>query len=149
VSETSDSAPSVSRLHLFAPSKSHLRLDMCELAVNTTSIPTLFGYTTPGEFSRARELTQYTLLYVHAILPVLLSSGTSVWIIYHKSSRGELSPAPFGRFLTNVVVQRLLGGNTAIAAHGFPSPLHDNAMVGMSTIGSPKPLPPASRTPAV
>ncbi|KIM91390.1 hypothetical protein PILCRDRAFT_589 [Piloderma croceum F 1598] len=60
---------------------------MCEL-VNTTPIPTLFGYTTPGEFSRARELTLHTLLCVHAMLPVLLSSGTSVWIIYRKSPRG-------------------------------------------------------------
>jgi hypothetical protein len=56
--------------------------------INRDPIPTLFGYTTLGEFSRARELTLDVFRCVHAVLPSLLLLGISMWIVHRRSSRG-------------------------------------------------------------
>ena len=57
--------------------------------IPTIRIPTLFGYTTLGEFSRARELTAEILLHVHDVLPAPLLLGTSAFIVYRQSSKGK------------------------------------------------------------
>ena len=60
--------------------------------MDMSRIPTLFGYTTLGEVSRARELTFEILHHVHAELPVLMLLGTSAFIaVYRQSSKGEYS----------------------------------------------------------
>lgn len=58
--------------------------------MDTSRIPTLFGYTTLGEFSRARELTSEILHHVHAELPALMLLGTSAFIaVRRQSSKGK------------------------------------------------------------
>ncbi|KAK2466188.1 hypothetical protein APHAL10511_001830 [Amanita phalloides] len=52
-------------------------------------IPTLFGYTTLGEFSPARERASEILHHVEGELPVVMLLGTSVFIAVHRrSSKG-------------------------------------------------------------
>jgi len=58
--------------------------------IDTSPIPTLFGYTTLGEFSTERDLAFNILHHVHAVLPALLLFGTSMWIVHRKSSLGGL-----------------------------------------------------------
>jgi len=52
--------------------------------MDTSRIPTLFGYTTLGEFSRTRELTSEVLHHVHAQLPAVVLLGTSAFIVVHR-----------------------------------------------------------------
>jgi len=59
--------------------------------INRDPIPTLFGYTTLGEFSRAMELTLDVLHCIHAVLSPLLLLGIAMWIVWHRRSSSGFS----------------------------------------------------------
>jgi hypothetical protein len=89
----------------------------------TYRIPTLFGYTTLGEASRARELTFEILYHVHAALPVLMLLGTSAFIAVHRQSSKGKWVGNHRSVLTDIVDSRVLNRNPGAAARDLPHAL--------------------------
>ena len=119
--------PNVTCLHRpgFTEIYSRLLSDYHNMFVMDTSrIPTLFGYTTLGEFSRARELTLEILHHAHGVMPALALLGTSAFIaVYRQSSKGKRSimTSEHQIIIDNIFVDfRILNYNSDVAARDLP-----------------------------